>query len=100
MSIADWRAEIDEIDNELLRLLNERSRLALKLGASKRRAGLALCDREREREVIARVCRSNAGPLDERAVALIFRCIIRESRRTQARAYEQAGVERPEGATV
>jgi chorismate mutase len=89
MSIEDWRAEIDAIDDELLRLLNTRARLALKLGASKRSAGLALCDRARERAVVARVCQVNAGPLDERAVALIFRRIIRESRRMQARAYEQ-----------
>jgi chorismate mutase len=99
MNIADWRAEIDEIDNELLRLLNERSRLALKLGESKRRAGLALCDREREREVVARVCRANRGPLDERAVTLIFRRIIRESLRAQARA-TGAEAERTEGARL
>jgi chorismate mutase len=88
MSIDDWRAEIDAVDDELLRLLNTRARLALKVGASKRSAGRALCDREREREVIARVCRANAGPLDERAVARLFLRIIRESRRIQARAAE------------
>ncbi len=94
MSIEAWRAEIDAVDLELLRLLNRRARLALKVGESKRSAGLALCDREREREVIARVCRANEGPLDERAVALIFRRIIREARRAQAVAQGE-----PEGAT-
>ncbi len=95
MSIADWRVGIDEIDGELLRLLNARARLALKLGESKRRAGLSLCDRAREREVIERVCRANRGPLDERAVAAIFRLIIRESRRVQ-----EGGGARPGGAAA
>ena len=86
MSIEDCRAEIDAIDGELLRLLNERARLALLVGESKRAAGLALCDREREREVLERACRANGGPLDERAVMNLFRLIIAESRHMQARA--------------
>ncbi|HEX8071415.1 MAG TPA: chorismate mutase [Pyrinomonadaceae bacterium] len=91
MSIDDWRAEIDALDDELLRLLNRRARLALEVGASKRHAGRELCDREREREVVARACRANRGPLDERAVARLFLRIIRESRRLQARAYAETG---------
>ena len=86
MSIEDCRAEIDAIDNELLRLLNERARLALLVGESKRAAGRALCDEEREREVLERALKANRGPLDERAVTNLFRLIIAESRRTQARA--------------
>jgi chorismate mutase len=33
MDIEHWRKEIDEVDLELLRLLNVRARLALKVGA-------------------------------------------------------------------
>jgi chorismate mutase len=90
MTIEDWRVEIDEIDGELLRLLNARARLAVRVGESKRVAGLSVCDRARERDVIARACGANAGPLDERAVARIFRQIIRESRRMQTEAAERA----------
>lgn len=96
MSIEDCRAEIDAIDNELLRLLNERARLALLVGESKRAAGLALCDRDREREVLERACTSNHGPLDERAVTNLFRLIIAESRRMQARAMGLAAEEEGE----
>jgi chorismate mutase len=88
MSIKDRRAEIDAIDRELLRLLNLRAQLAVKVGESKRDAGLSLCDRQREREVIERACRTNTGPLDEQAVARLFRCIIRESRLVEGRAIE------------
>lgn len=80
MTIEDRRAEIDALDSELLSLLNRRAQLALKVGKSKQDAGLSLCDRTREREVVERACRANAGPLDDQAVARLFRCIIRESR--------------------
>lgn len=85
MSIEDRRAQIDEVDGELLRLLNRRASLAAQIGALKRHAGLPLYDAERERDVIARACRDNCGPLDERAIAEIFRRVIRESRRVEAR---------------
>ena len=83
MDIDHWRKEIDEIDAELLRLLNIRARLALKVGALKQAAHLPFCDPERERTVLHRLQGLNAGPLDERAVDKVFRRIIRESRRVQ-----------------
>ena len=91
MTIEDWRARIDEIDNELLRLLNVRARLAIRVGESKRSAGLSVLDGAREREVIERARRANAGPLDDRAVARLFRRIIQESRRAEAAALEESG---------
>jgi chorismate mutase len=83
MDIEHWRKEIDEIDTELLRLLNMRARLALKVGALKQAAHLPFCDPERERIVLHRLQELNDGPLDERAVDKVFRRIIRESRRVQ-----------------
>ena len=84
MDIEHWRREIDDIDAELLRLLNMRARLALKVGALKHAADLPCCDPERERNVLRRLQEINDGPLDERAVGRVFRRIIRESRRVQA----------------
>src|SRR5919198_159051 len=83
MSIDDWRSRINELDVKLLRLLNERARIALKVGESKREAGLALCDHTRERQVIERMCAANEGPLDARAIVELYRAIIHESRRIQ-----------------
>ena len=68
MTIEGWRAEINQLDAELLRLLNKRARLALQVGESKTASGLSLCDHTREREVIERMCEANEGPLDERAI--------------------------------
>lgn len=92
MTIEDWRVEIDKIDGELLRLLNARAELAVRVGESKRVAGLSVCDRGREREVVARARRDNRGPLDDDAVARLFRAVIRESRLLQTRAHAAEAV--------
>ena len=84
MDIEHWRKEIDEIDAELLRLLNMRARLALKVGALKQAADLPFCDPDRERNVLERLQEINGGPLDQRAIGKVFRRIIRESRRVQS----------------
>jgi len=83
MSIDDWRSRIDALDGELLRLFNERARIALKVGESKKEAGASLCDHTREREVVERMCEANDGPLDDRAIVELYRAIIHESRRIQ-----------------
>ena len=93
MSIEDWRTEINTLDRELLRLLNQRARLALKVGESKTASGLSLCDHTREREVIERMSEANEGPLDDRAIVELFRAIIHESRRIQTRAVDQSSEE-------
>ncbi len=84
MQIEDWRTEIDAVDQELLRLLNQRARIAEKIGVLKRAAGLPICDPERERDVLTAVQNANAGPLDEKAVGKLFRRIIRETRRVES----------------
>ena len=84
MDIEHWRKEIDDIDAELLRLLNMRARLALKVGAIKQAADIPFLDADRERTVLQRLQEMNDGPLDERAVGKVFRRIIRESRRLEA----------------
>lgn len=82
-TISDWRAQIDAVDSELLRLLNRRAQLAIEVGAIKKCGALPLCDPGRERQVIVRVCTANSGPLDDDAVARVFQCIIDESRRVE-----------------
>lgn len=86
MDIEHWRKEIDAIDAELLRLLNTRARLALKVGALKKAADLPFCDPDRERYVLRRLQEINSGPLDELAVDKLFRRIIRESKRIESGA--------------
>ena len=90
MTIEDWRVEIDKIDAELLRLLNARAEIAVRVGETKRVAGLSVCDRGRERDVIDRARANNRGPLDDEAVERLFRAVIRESRRLQTQLAAEA----------
>src|ERR1044072_3650347 len=63
MHIEGWRVEIDKIDAELLRLLNARAEIAVRVGESKRVAGLSVLNRGREREALERARANNGGPL-------------------------------------
>ena len=90
MTIEDWRVEIDKIDAELLRLLNARAEIAVRVGETKRVEGLSVLNRGREREVVARARRANRGPLDDEAVERLFRAVIRESRRLQTQTAAEA----------
>ena len=89
MTIADWRTEIDKLDNELLRLLNQRARIASRIGKAKTETNLPLADNDRERALVARLCHINAGPLDDAAVAAIFQEIISQTRRVEARVFQR-----------
>ena len=86
--IETCRMKIDEIDDELLRLLNERTKLVAELGLIKKRHAMPVRDHIREVIVLMRVREKNCGPLDDDAASRIFQSIIRESCRTQASARE------------
>lgn len=82
-TIKQWREKINAIDARLLQLLNRRARMARRIGQIKRVRGRRLWSPTRERAVIERLRGLNPGPLDSRAVARLFRSIIRESRRSE-----------------
>ncbi|MGI8410725.1 MAG: prephenate dehydratase [Pyrinomonadaceae bacterium] len=83
------RAEIDAIDSELLRLLNRRAEIALRVGAVKTSDDTSLCDPNREREVLSRLSKENPGPFDEKGIANIFQRIIDESLHLQQKTYHK-----------
>jgi 3-deoxy-7-phosphoheptulonate synthase len=81
-----YRDRIDGIDEALVRLLNERARLALGLARVKQSSGLPMVAPDREASVLEHVCAaSGAGPLDPEAMARMFTAIIAETRAAQAR---------------
>lgn len=74
-SLDDIRAEIDRIDAELVRLVNERGRLARAAGEAKRsRDGdrAPLYRPEREAQLLERVARMNPGPIGDAQVRRIL----------------------------
>jgi chorismate mutase len=87
--IADWRKRIDEIDLEILRLLNERSRCAVEIGHYKKQRCLPAWAPEREAEILRRVVKANPGPLDDAAVRRLFERIIDEARSLERHAMNE-----------
>ena len=77
------RKEIDLIDNQLLRLFNERASSAIDLGQIKKERGLDIYDPDRELGIIETMLKQNEGPLDEKAVRGLFQRVIDESRRVE-----------------
>ena len=80
-TLDDWRRQIDALDSELLRLLNQRAAIACEIASIKVASGLPAYDGNRERQVLARIAEKNTGPLDQQSVIDIFSGIIRETRR-------------------
>ncbi len=86
MNLSDWRRRIDEIDQKLVELLNERSRCALEVGKLKQAQNLPLYQPDREREVLENAERVNSGPLSDAAVRRLFERIIDEARSAEREA--------------
>lgn len=76
MKIPALRARIDRIDAQLVRLLNLRTRVALEIGAIKRRESLDAYAPAREQEVFNRVAAMNKGPLRPSSLRAIYREIM------------------------
>ncbi len=94
------RHEIDRIDDELLRLLNERAAIALRVGAVKRRNDTSLCDPRREIEVLTRLSAQNSGPLDEQSLTSIFQRVIDECLHIQQKAFHQTASDQTDSQTA
>jgi chorismate mutase/prephenate dehydratase len=72
MSLDDWRSRINDLDNQILNLLNQRAETALRIGDLKGRQGLPFYAPEREAEILARLTAANPGPLTATAVQAIW----------------------------
>lgn len=76
LTIQDLRSRIDNIDDSLLDLLNERSRLVLEVGKLKSSDNLDFHVPGRERQIYERLLSKNNGPFPNDALKSIFREII------------------------
>ena len=91
-TLDDLRKDIDRVDEVLVRLLNERARVACEIGRMKKEQGIEIYQPERERQVLEHV-RSVAveGPLGPEAIARLFERIIDEARRLERRVVHGDG---------
>ena len=73
-SLEALRAQIDHLDEQLVRLLNRRAELVVRVGHAKGRG--AKYAPEREKRIFQRLARLNGGPLRAPHVRTIFREVI------------------------
>jgi len=85
-----WRRRIDEIDQHLVKLLNERSNCAVQIGHIKKKMSEPAWSPEREAEILRNVVKANRGPLDNAAIRRLFERIIDEARSLERHAMDSA----------
>ena len=71
MSLDKLRKEIDKIDVELVKLLNERAKIVVEIGKLKSDGPIYVPDREKK--VFARIAEANKGPLPDKCLQAIWR---------------------------
>ena len=80
MDMDSIRKRINELDDELLKIFNERAALALAIGEVKKELNLPIYDPSREKLIFERMQKNNPGPLDNAAIIRLFERVIDESR--------------------
>lgn len=79
--ITHYRKEIDRLDDELLRLLNERSKFVIEIGKLKKQSDQEanLHTPRREAEIVNRLIAQNKGPFPNDAIRPVYREIMSAS---------------------
>lgn len=70
------RREIDDIDDHLVEMLNERAKRVLQIRDLKQQGGLSFFDPKREEEIFKRAIAKNKGPLFDETLREILDTII------------------------
>ncbi len=83
-NIQGLRAQLDEVDREIVLMLNRRVRLVHELATIKGEAGIPLYDPKREEEILRRIAEENPGPIYDSTVREIFELIMHRIRDLEA----------------
>jgi chorismate mutase len=85
-TLEELRDDIDRVDEVIVRLLNERARVAVEIGRLKKELNVAIYQPDREKQVLEHVRHvAGEGPLGADAIARLFERIIDEARRLERR---------------
>jgi len=88
--LAKFRDKIDRLDEQIVRLLNDRAICALQVGSLKNKADLETYQPKREIAVLQHVRDRNSGPLGDNAITRLFERIIDENRRLERQSEEKS----------
>ncbi|HEY2990671.1 MAG TPA: prephenate dehydratase [Candidatus Binatia bacterium] len=83
-SVDALRKKIDQVDEKIVELLNQRASLAQRIGQTKSMGKEAVFVPSREKEIFHRISGLNHGPLPEKSVRSIYREILSASRSLEA----------------
>ena len=75
-----FRGGIDKIDKRISKLLDKRAEIVKKVGKEKKRLGIKIVNKKREKEVLENVLRKGKN---KKFIRNCFESIIRESRKIQ-----------------
>jgi len=82
-TLKQLRASVLTLDEEIVRLLNERAGLSIQIGAFKKDSGHAIYDPCREHELCSHLEEISNGPMSDAALRRIYREILSVSRSLQ-----------------
>jgi chorismate mutase len=85
MDISDWRQRIDELDEQIVRLISQRAEAAQAIGEIKRTSAMPVYEPKREQAVFDHVRKVNPGPLDDVEMLHVYERIIDVMRTLQRR---------------
>ena len=74
------RERVNEVDQDLVRALNERASIVQEIVAMKAEAGVPLFDPKREEEILQRAMQYNEGPIYDTSMREIFELILHRIR--------------------
>jgi chorismate mutase/prephenate dehydratase len=77
--IQELRKKIDEIDDKLVDLLNERAKVVIEVGNVKKREKLDFHSPSREREILERLSTRNKGPFPQDTLKAVYHEILSSS---------------------
>ncbi len=76
MGLDDLRKKIDKLDDDVIKLLNERTKIVLEIGKLKKSEGGQVYSPSRESEVYTKIDKENRGPLPSDALKSVYREIM------------------------
>src|SRR5438067_13310834 len=82
-TLRSLRTQIDKLDLQILKLVNERAGLAAEIGRVKNDHGSEVFSPAREEEVLRNVLNANKGPLSDETIRSVFREVVSGSRALQ-----------------
>ena len=83
MQLKDSRAEIDVIDNEIVKLLKKRFNIAEEIGRAKKTLGIDVVDIDRDSEVLENYKKHAEAELNEEFLTELVKLILKYSKEAQ-----------------